>query len=115
MHFGHLPDSVVPAARANQVPGAQLAVRTGGRTWTYSFGETEYGGGVRLAPDAKVPIGSITKSFTAALAMVLVSDGDLDLDEPVAEHVPELRRLSLDRGGDGAGTVRGLTTRPAPT
>lgn len=111
MHFGHLPDSVVRTARAAQLPGAQLAIRDGGQTWTFSFGETEHGSGVRMTSSARVPIGSITKSFTAALAMVLVSDGDLDLDEPVAEYVPELRWLPRDRDSAADDTARHLTSR----
>nr|QEO73981.1 beta-lactamase [uncultured bacterium] len=92
------------AARANQVPGAQLAVFENGDTRAYTFGEAEHRGGVALTADDKLPIGSITKTFTAALAMVLVSDGDLDLDDPVADYLPELRRLS-------SGSPAGLTTR----
>lgn len=104
MQLGHLPGLIARTARSNQVPGAQLAVCHGDRTWTYSYGRTTNRGGVRLTGDAKIPIGSITKTCTAALAMVLVSDGDLDLDEPVAEYLPELRRLSPEIAG-------GLTSR----
>lgn len=32
-------------------------------------------------------IGSITKTFTAALVMALVDDGMVDLDDPVSEHI----------------------------
>src|SRR5204862_3440360 len=40
-----------------------------------------------------------------ALAMVLVSDGDLELDAPIAEYLPELRRKAQD---DGRLTLRHL-------
>ncbi|AUS77190.1 hypothetical protein C1701_01090 [Actinoalloteichus sp. AHMU CJ021] len=49
------------------------------------------------------PLGSLTKPFTATLAMLLVEDGDVDLDEPVSEHLPELA------GADGSAT--GITVR----
>lgn len=104
MSRGLLSDLLEGAARANQVPGAQLAVFENGETRAYTFGETEHRVGEQLTAADKVPIGSITKTFTAALAMVLVSDGDLDLDDPVAEYLPELRRLS-------SGSPTGLTTR----
>jgi hypothetical protein len=32
-------------------------------------------------------VGSVTKSFTATTAMVLVADGDLELDAPLADHL----------------------------
>ncbi len=75
-------------AREYAVPGAQLVIAHGDDEWGHEFGHTECGTGVPMSRDAKVPIGSITKAFTAALALVLVSDGDLELDEPIAEHLP---------------------------
>lgn len=103
MSRGLLSDLLEGATRANQVPGAQLAVFENGETRAYTFGEAEHRGGVALTADDKLPIGSITKTFTAACAMVLVSDGDLDLDDPVADYLPELRRLPSGSPG--------LTTR----
>jgi CubicO group peptidase (beta-lactamase class C family) len=43
-----------------------------------------------MTRDTAVPVGSVTKSFTATTAMVLVADGDLELDAPLADHLPEL-------------------------
>ncbi len=79
--------------RDHLVPGAQLAVhRPGDGLWT-----TEVG----LPADAAVPIGSITKTFTATVAMALVSDGDLELDTPLPdlEHPLALRHLLSHTGG----------------
>jgi CubicO group peptidase (beta-lactamase class C family) len=61
----------------HDVPAAQLSVHTGGRTLT-------------VGDDGKYPIGSITKPFTATLAMLLVADGDLDLEDRLGEHLGEL-------------------------
>lgn len=80
-------------ARAHHIPGAQLAVHHHGKTLTWEFGEAEFDSARAMHRDTAIPIGSITKAFTATLAMALVSDGDLDLDAPVVEHSPELRRL----------------------
>jgi CubicO group peptidase (beta-lactamase class C family) len=77
-------------ARRYQVPGAQLAVHHQGETTGIEVGELEHRSGCAVTRDAAFPIGSVSKSFTATLAMVLVADGDLELDEPVAEHLPEL-------------------------
>ncbi|MDU0289130.1 serine hydrolase domain-containing protein [Saccharothrix longispora] len=82
--------------RAHRVPGVQLAVHQDGRTWTHEIG---------LPADAAVPIGSITKTFTATVAMALVSDGDLELDAPLSDHLPvvsdelTLRHLLSHTGG----------------
>jgi CubicO group peptidase (beta-lactamase class C family) len=80
-------------ARKYRVPGAQLAIHYGGETVAIDVGELEYGTGHRVTRYAAFPIGSISKTFTATLAMVLVADGDLELDAPLGEHVPELGDL----------------------
>ncbi|QFZ21714.1 serine hydrolase domain-containing protein [Saccharothrix syringae] len=83
-------------ARAHHVPGLQFAVHHDGRTWAHEVG---------LPADAAVPVGSITKTFTATVAMALVSDGDLDLDAPLSDHLPAvadeltLRHLLSHTGG----------------
>ncbi len=40
------------------------------------------------APDTCFPLGSITKVFTASIALQLVSDGILSLDEPIEDALP---------------------------
>ncbi|MGW0518411.1 serine hydrolase domain-containing protein [Crossiella sp. NPDC003009] len=76
--------------RKHQVPGAQLAVHVNGETHTAQAGELRYGGGQPVNPATAFPIGSVTKAFTATLAMLLVADDDLELDTEATEHLPEL-------------------------
>jgi CubicO group peptidase (beta-lactamase class C family) len=76
-----------------EVPGAQLAIHHGGETVVVEVGELEYGTGHAVTRDAAFPIGSITKTFTATVAMILVADGDLELDAPLGEHVAKLGDL----------------------
>jgi CubicO group peptidase (beta-lactamase class C family) len=85
----HLKELVAAYA----VPGAQFAVWHDNETWTWSGGVTRAGTGTPMTDDAPVPVGSITKVVTAVAAMALVGDGDLELDEPLVEPVPELREL----------------------
>ncbi|MGW3961740.1 serine hydrolase domain-containing protein [Amycolatopsis sp. NPDC005003] len=77
-------------AHKHGVPAAQLVVTDGGRTESVTAGE--------ITAEAKFPVGSITKAFTAAVAMLLVADGDLDPDDPLGEHL------------DGLGPQVGLPT-----
>jgi CubicO group peptidase (beta-lactamase class C family) len=93
LDLDRLSDMFAVLARKHQVPGAQLAIHHGGQTVAIEVGELEYGTGHRVTPDAAFPIGSISKTFTATLAMILVADGDLELDAPLGEHVPELGKL----------------------
>lgn len=92
MHHDHLRSLLETFARHHLIPGAQLAVHRGGITDMVEFG-LQHADGPPMTRDARVPVGSISKTFTAALAMILVSDGDLDLDEPLAEYLPSAARL----------------------
>jgi D-alanyl-D-alanine carboxypeptidase len=57
------------------------------------------------APDADTQyrIGSITKSFVAVLVMRLRDEGLLDLNDPLARHLPETAAGSAGTGLDAAG------------
>ncbi|MGV9565749.1 serine hydrolase domain-containing protein [Streptomyces sp. NPDC003480] len=80
-------------ARAHQVPGAQLAVHTANRTLSAWTGTADAATGTPFTADTAVPLGSVTKVYTAAVVMLLADDGDLDPDEPAAAFLPELREL----------------------
>ena len=90
-HF--LGDQFAALVKKHRVCGSQLAVHHNGETMAIEIGELEHRGGRSVTRDTAFPIGSVTKSFTATLAMVLVADGDLDLDEPLGEQLPELDEL----------------------
>jgi CubicO group peptidase (beta-lactamase class C family) len=95
-------------ARRHQVPGAQLAVRAAGETLLAQVGEPEHRSGAPVTAATAFPVGSITKSFTATLAMILVADGDLELDEPVQAVLPEVGELRPGTGAAPALTLRHL-------
>ncbi len=92
----HLREALERSALRNDVPGAQLVVWHEGKASEFEFGEERHGTGRAVERDSKVPIGSITKTFTATLLMVLVSDGDVELDVPIVEYLPELRQALGD-------------------
>ncbi len=100
MDIEHISHRFQRLAAEHCVPGAQLAIHHDGRTWELEFGEGQHGTGEALTRDSKIPVGSISKTFTATLAMILVSDGDLELDTPLVEYLPDLRHAP-----------RGLRTR----
>lgn len=88
-----LAETLSALAEKHQVPGAQLAVHRGGATVAVEVGELEHGAGVPVTRETAFPVGSISKVWTATLAMILVADGDLELDAPLDEHLPELDDL----------------------
>lgn len=89
---------------AHGVPAVSVALAVGEHTATAADGILNLGTGVPATTDAVFQIGSITKTFTATLAMQLVDDGLLDLDRPIGEVLPGLR-LS------GAPADPGITAR----
>src|SRR2546423_13583576 len=101
-----LSETLCALAEKHQVPGAQFAIHRGSHTVAVAGGETKHGSGDPVRRDTAFPIGSITKTFTAAGAMVLVADGRLTLDEPASECGPEL-------GADPGARCPGSTGCPA--
>lgn len=71
------------------ITGITLRVRDEHGEWTGSAGRSEIGGDAAPPIDGHVRIGSNTKTFTAALALLLVAEGRLALDTSVAEYLPE--------------------------
>ncbi|MEY9874260.1 amino acid adenylation domain-containing protein/non-ribosomal peptide synthase protein (TIGR01720 family) [Streptacidiphilus sp. MAP12-33] len=77
-------------AHRHQVPGAQLALRLGGRLVTVETGERVAGGGLPVTADTVFPVASLTKPVTALLVQRLATEGRLDLDAPIGAYLPEL-------------------------
>src|SRR5262245_50979243 len=78
-----LEEVVAGALGGHRAPGAVVAVAAAGEEPTVVA--------VNGDADALYDIGSITKVMTATLVLQHVAQGDLGLDDPVADHVPEFR------------------------
>jgi CubicO group peptidase (beta-lactamase class C family) len=72
------------------VVGASLGVLHDGAVTTWAGGRASTATGAPVRPDTVFQIGSITKVWTATLAMQLVDEGRLALDEPVTRYLPGL-------------------------
>jgi CubicO group peptidase (beta-lactamase class C family) len=69
--------------------GAAVAlVHRGDPVWMNGYGVQHPRRGDAVDVDTRFRIGSITKVMTAATAMTLVAEGDLDLDTPFADTLP---------------------------
>jgi len=79
------------------VPGLSLAIVSDGETLlTKGYGLTQIG--MTHAVDEKTIFGiaSTTKAFTAAALGMLVDDGLLDWDDPIAKHLPGFSLVDAD-------------------
>jgi CubicO group peptidase (beta-lactamase class C family) len=83
--------AAVEAQRAEtETPGVAVGLLEDGADHHAGFGVTSVESPVEVTPDTLFQIGSITKTFTGTVAMILVERGDLDLDVPVRSYLPKL-------------------------
>ncbi|MFI6154093.1 serine hydrolase domain-containing protein [Kitasatospora sp. NPDC051170] len=73
----------------HRIPGAVLAVLTGGEIHELASGVLHTGTGVETTTDSVFQIGSVSKGYTAALVLALADAGKLDLDQPVVTILPD--------------------------
>ncbi|MFK0046206.1 serine hydrolase domain-containing protein [Streptomyces sp. NPDC090741] len=88
----------------HHVPGASLALLVDGTVHELASGVLHRGTGVEVTTDSVFQMGSIAKVYTATLIMQLAESGELDLDAPVVDVLPEFSVADPD-------ATRAITTR----
>lgn len=78
------------------VPGVGVGILLDGEEHTAGLGVTNINHPLIVNSDTLFQIGSTTKTFTATLAMMLVEEGKLDLDEPIRTYLPEFKLADED-------------------
>lgn len=99
---GPAPDGKALRAAIKGLPNADATaalVRVGGTdgTWRGSSGVHDLVTGRKADPHGRFRAGSTTKIVTAAVALQLAAEGELDLDKPVQHYMPELFPKQQDR------------------
>ena len=94
-----------------RITGAVALTEQAGRVVLLkAYGNSDAAGKRPMKTDDLFRIASMTKPVVSVAAMMLVEEGRLGLDEPIAIYLPELARLTV-WSADGAAT----TTRRQPT
>ncbi|MCP3956830.1 MAG: beta-lactamase family protein [bacterium] len=75
-------------ADARAFSGAVLVARDGKILLERGYGMADYEQGIRNRRDTVYAVASFTKAFAAMSIMMLAERGQLDVDDPVAEHIP---------------------------
>ena len=99
---GHWERRLAVLAERHKVPGASLGIlrlgtppdqrgRRPDEVIEAAYGYANFPAKIEATTDTLFQIGSMSKVWTATLAMQLVDEGKLDLDAPVADVLPELR------------------------
>jgi CubicO group peptidase (beta-lactamase class C family) len=120
-------DEFVPQIlEVSQTPGVSVALGVGDDVaWAKGYGLADLGAARPMAPDTVAPIGSDSKTYTAAAIMQLVERGLLGLDDPVNDHLHGLRVVNphgrrqitlrdLLTHRSGLGTTFGYADRTPP-
>ena len=81
---------VEKVAKDLYVPGAMVVLRTPQGEYRATVGTTELGTASPPAADTHFRIASNTKTFTAALIVLLAQDGKLKFSDPISNYVPDV-------------------------
>jgi CubicO group peptidase (beta-lactamase class C family) len=73
------------------VPGVSIGIYHKGKEWTAGFGVTNIEHPLPVTPDTLFQTGSISKTFTGTLIMMLVEQGKVDLDAPVRKYIKDFK------------------------
>lgn len=96
-----LQTSLERVAKAMEYPALAVAViLADGSSWSGAAGMADVMAEMPASPGTSFAVGSITKTFTAALVLELAQDGVLSLDDPIAKWLPQLAgdaRFAADR------------------
>src|SRR5882762_74953 len=77
-------------------PGFVVAIARGGKLASLQpTGFADHDKKIPMRPDSIFRIGSMSKQITSVATMMLVDEGKLDLDAPVAQYLPELRDMQV--------------------
>ena len=85
-----LDDLLTTRVRTGAIPGAVALVARGDEVEVAVAGSLDRDGSAAMARDTIFRIASTTKPITAAVVMLLIEDGLLGLDDPIARWLPEL-------------------------
>jgi D-alanyl-D-alanine carboxypeptidase len=74
------------------IPGVSVTILLGdGSSWTGTSGLADVAAGTTVTADTAFALGSISKTYTAALIVALAGDGQIDLGAPARTYLPTAR------------------------
>jgi D-alanyl-D-alanine carboxypeptidase len=101
---------------ADQDRGTTPALFLGVSTPTCSFAGVSREDGSSVTPDTRFRVGSITKTFTSAVILLLEEDGKLDIEDPLGKYLPEfdaIKDITLHQALNHTGGIYNYTEDPS--
>jgi len=83
--------------KKSKIPGISIGLINKKSTQVFNYGEIKKGSSIKPTADTLYEIGSMTKTFTAILAVQLQNEGLLSLDEPIIKYLPEFASSDFDK------------------
>lgn len=94
--------------------GFVVAVARGGKlAYLQPIGFADHDKAIPMRTDSIFRIGSMSKQITSVATMMLVDEGKLDLDAPVAQYLPELKDKQVVKTDPATGDAILLELEPA--
>lgn len=91
-NLGRLDEVIQPLLQAAKIPGAAIAITSGGETiFARGYGYRDLSTNLPVTSKTVYPIASTTKAINATLLGMLVEEGRLAWDSPVQRYLPEFR------------------------
>ena len=93
-----IPEDIIKKhVKKSKIPGISVGLISENETTRFNFGEIKKESGIKPTPDTLYEIGSMTKTFTAVLAVQLQNEGLLSLDDPIIKFLPEFTGTDFDK------------------
>ncbi|MBL8899023.1 MAG: beta-lactamase [Planctomycetes bacterium] len=90
-------EAILPLLAEHDLPGLAVALTIDGERHLFHYGVASRGEPARaVTRDTLFEIGSVTKTFTAALVCYAEAVGALSLEDPASKHWPALQGSSFD-------------------
>jgi CubicO group peptidase (beta-lactamase class C family) len=89
--FRELYRRIVKEMKRLQVPGVAIGIWHKGKEYAASFGVTSVENPLPITSDTLFQTGSISKTFTGTLMMMLAEQGKVNLDAPVRKYIKDLK------------------------
>ncbi|NWG35685.1 MAG: beta-lactamase family protein [Chloroflexi bacterium] len=89
--FRKIAKKIVSEMKRLEVPGVAIGIWNKGREHTAGFGITSVEHPLPVTPDTLFQTGSISKTFTGTLLMMLAERGKVDLDAPVRKYLKDFK------------------------
>jgi len=84
--------------------GFVVGIARGGKlAYLQPIGFADHDRKIPMRPDSVFRIGSMSKQITSVATMILVDEGKLELDAPVAQYLPELRDMQVVKTNPATG------------